>query len=149
MHLGDILNDRYHIFRKLGVGSQSTVWLACDSNTPTRRYVALKIFGALTGSSEVALNSILQPVSHPGKAHVEVALDSFIVKGINGEHFCKVLEPLGVCLRDVLDEAFEVRAGLNKPESWMGRVLEGDRWSGQTGTYRCSGENVQVFADGL
>jgi serine/threonine protein kinase len=134
VHLGDILNDRYHIFRKLGVGSQSTVWLAHDSNTSTRRYVALKIFGALTSSSEIALKSILQPVSHPGKAHVEVALDSFMVKGIHGEHFCKVLEPLGVCLRDVLEEAFLVRSGLNEPEGWLGRVLEGDKWSGQTGT---------------
>jgi serine/threonine protein kinase len=79
----------------------------------------------------------LKKTDHPGKQHVEVALDSFIVEGCNGRHFCKVLDPLGVCLRDVLDEAFEHRADLNEPENWLGLVLPGDKWSGKTAKRIC------------
>ncbi|KAG7101357.1 Serine/threonine-protein kinase SRPK like [Verticillium longisporum] len=41
VHLGDIMNERYEIIRKLGNGSYSTVWLALDSKH--NRFVVLKI----------------------------------------------------------------------------------------------------------
>ncbi len=31
VHLGDVLNGRYRVFRKLGAGSQATIWLARDT----------------------------------------------------------------------------------------------------------------------
>ncbi|KAK3391165.1 kinase-like domain-containing protein [Podospora didyma] len=149
VHLGDVLNGRYHVFRKLGVGSQATVWLARDmgdsSPTGKRRYVAIKMFGSKTSESEIRLDKALrseQQLAHPGKRHLELALDSFIVQGLNGDHFCKVLEPLGQSFKDVLDTAFERRSELNeqtgKPgEEWMGRVLPGDTWSGKAAKRAC------------
>lgn len=136
MHLGDVLNDRYQIFRKLGVGSQSTVWLARDSSAVQRHYVAVKVFGAKIGESETKPNFILRPISHTGEKHVQVALDTFMVEGPNGRHLCIVLEPLDLSLKYVLDDAFDHRAELNEPEGWLGRVLAGDQWSGKSGMYR-------------
>lgn len=31
VNIGDILNDRYKVLRKVGWGNFSTVWLACDT----------------------------------------------------------------------------------------------------------------------
>lgn len=79
----------------------------------------------------------MQPFKHPGTQHVELALDSFMIHGPNGHHFCKVLEPLGLSFRDVLETAFDKRAQLNEPESWLGRVLDGDSWSAQVAKQAC------------
>lgn len=72
---------------------------------------------------------MIKPLDHPGKNHVEQVLDSFTVKGPNGEHFCKALEPLGRSLNFILGVAFEARADLNEPEAWVGKAKEGDPWS--------------------
>jgi serine/threonine protein kinase len=95
------------------------------------------VFGAKTGETEFKLDKVLQPSSHPGYQHVEVTLDSFMIHGPNGHHFCKVLEPLGSSLYYVLEDAFETRSELNKPESWLGRVLAGDRWSARLAKQAC------------
>ncbi|KAK3689556.1 kinase-like domain-containing protein [Podospora appendiculata] len=141
VHLGDVLNARYHVFRKLGSGGQATVWLARDKSVPERRFVAIKVFGEKSSESEMRLEELLgrlsPALSHPGSQHVELALDSFMVHGPNGHHFCKVLEPLGPSLIDVLEDAFDERAKLNEPESWLGRVLEGDIWSGKAAKRAC------------
>jgi hypothetical protein len=63
---------------------------------------------------------------HAGTSHVELALDSFAVKGPNGRHFCKVVEPLGCSLRSILEVALDGRAKLNEPEPRLGRAVEGD-----------------------
>ncbi|KAJ4075453.1 hypothetical protein NW761_013279 [Fusarium oxysporum] len=34
VHLGDVIQERYHIMRKVGWGQYSTVWLAVDMNCP-------------------------------------------------------------------------------------------------------------------
>lgn len=60
-----------------------------------------------------------------------------MVHGPNGDHFCKVLEPLGNSFASVLENAFEDRADLNEPESWLGKVLEGDLWSAKLAKKSC------------
>ncbi|KAK3317789.1 kinase-like domain-containing protein [Cercophora scortea] len=141
VHLGDVLNERYHIFRKLGSGGQATVWLARDKSVQERRFVAVKVFSEKSSGNELRLKEVLgrlspQP-SHPGSKHVELALDSFVVHGPNGQHFCKVLEPLGPSLSGVLENAFDRRADLNEPEAWLGKVLEGDTWSAKVAKRAC------------
>ncbi|KAK4450275.1 kinase-like protein [Podospora aff. communis PSN243] len=138
VHLGDILNGRYSVFRKLGAGAQSTVWLARDTKNPeSRSYVAVKVFSADSSESEMRLADLLKRTDHPGRRHVELALDSFVVYGSNGRHFCKVLEPLGCSLAAVLEAAFEKRAKLNDPEDWRGVAVEGDTWSAEAAKHAC------------
>lgn len=73
----------------------------------------------------------------PGQQHVELAIDSFVVRGPNGRHFCKVVEPLGRSLYTVLDKAFEKRSELNEPEPWLQRVVKGDPWSVRSAKRAC------------
>ncbi|KAG6354949.1 hypothetical protein INS49_004030 [Diaporthe citri] len=137
VHLGDVLGGRYVVFRKLGTGSQSTIWLARDKHASDQRFVAIKVFGARTSETELKLAELLRPCDRTGKKHVEMALDSFVVHGPNGDHFCKVLEPLGPSLASVLEIAFERRARLNEPESWLGKASEGDLWSASFAKRAC------------
>ncbi|KAE9366610.1 kinase-like protein [Stipitochalara longipes BDJ] len=137
VHLGDVLDGRYQVFRKLGAGSQSTVWLARDKSSPERRLVAVKVFGAETSVTELELDRFLKPTLHQGKQHLELSLDSFLIHGPNGDHFCKVLEPLGDSLYSILDAAFERRGKLNQPEQWRQHVLDGDSWSAQLAKEAC------------
>ncbi|KAH8840013.1 hypothetical protein MCOR02_003407 [Pyricularia oryzae] len=145
VHLGDVIQDRYHIFRKLGTGSQCTVWLARDRGVEARRYVALKVFSAqYSNLDQISVEQILgsrhddHEESHPGKRHVELALDSFEMNGPNGQtHLVKVLEPLGPNLATVIEEATDRRAELNDSEGWVGKAAEGDGWSIQFAKRAC------------
>ncbi|MCJ1297668.1 hypothetical protein MMC08_000456 [Hypocenomyce scalaris] len=107
VHLGDIFNNRYRVFRKLGFGAFSTVWLSRDelSHARLNRYVALKI--GVSKSTEAdqelkILRSLDQAVNHPGKSHVQQLLDYFHHEGPNGRHSCLVLEPMGRNLNDYI-----------------------------------------------
>ena len=48
--------------------------------------------------------STVQPghVEHPGRAHLVNLLDTFVIKGPNGDHRCLVLELMGPNLPDML-----------------------------------------------
>ncbi|CAH0033133.1 unnamed protein product [Clonostachys rhizophaga] len=131
VHLGDVLDSRYHIFRKLGSGGQSTVWLARDSSKQERRYVTVKDFGADAGIHQDRVDQWLMrdQSPHSGAEFVESpSRGSFTVTGPNGSHSCKVLEPLGGSLSTILDEAYERRGELNecKPSQW--KAQKGDGW---------------------
>ncbi|VUC37590.1 unnamed protein product [Clonostachys rosea] len=154
VHLGDVLNDRYHVFRKLGSGSQSTVWLARNgrhfvsqnfsnfsdeyilhcypfSSKQERLYVAIKVFEADTSSHQERIDQYLlrDQTPHSGADLIEsLSLGSFTVTGPNGSHYCKVLEPLGGSLSTILDEAYDLRGSLNqgKPAQW--KAQQGDDW---------------------
>lgn len=52
---------------------------------------------------------------HPGKAYIDLPLDYFTVHGPNGDHLCVVHEPLANTLRELLDEAFDVRIDDGSP----------------------------------
>ncbi|KAL8404222.1 hypothetical protein RB594_009180 [Gaeumannomyces avenae] len=112
IHLGDVLQGRYHIFRKLGVGAQCTVWLARDKGVPERRYVALKVYSARETRTERRVECLLRGrldhggSDHPGRNYVEIASDAFIVWGPGGgdqEHLVKVVEPLGRNLGSMIE----------------------------------------------
>ncbi|KAH9512709.1 SRSF protein kinase 2 [Bulinus truncatus] len=98
--IGDLLNNRYHIVRKLGWGHFSTVWLSWDLNC--KRFVALKVVKSAQHYTETALDEIklLKCVreSDENDPHREKAvqlLDDFKISGVNGTHVCMVFEVLG------------------------------------------------------
>ncbi|KAF2494665.1 kinase-like protein [Lophium mytilinum] len=99
--LGEYYHEgRYKVIHKLGHGSYSTVWLACD--TVDRKNVALKILSADRPSRnrETEIMRLLtsektkdQGKKHPGSAYVLSILDEFFIEGPNGKHLC-VVTPL-------------------------------------------------------
>jgi hypothetical protein len=99
--------------------------------------VAIKIFGAQYSETQLNLSKILQDSTHPGSQHVEIALDSFTIHGRNGDHFCKVIEPVGQDLYAILETAFEKRCELNEPDDWRQRVLPVDPWRVEVARRAC------------
>ncbi|GLB43155.1 putative protein kinase domain containing protein [Lyophyllum shimeji] len=92
-------DNRFHIQAKLGVGTNSSVWLAKDSQLD--RYVALKI---LTGHAsqlnagkvlrELAVHKRLASLPADESKHCSRLITHFTLKGIeeDGEHLCLALE---------------------------------------------------------
>ncbi|KAJ3015928.1 hypothetical protein HKX48_004308 [Thoreauomyces humboldtii] len=114
VHLGDVLHDRYKVFRKLGYGSQSTVWLAKDQEADGNHYVAVKVH-----SAEDALPTA-QPRHH---ANVGFPLDHFVHESVNGSHLCTALEPLGRCLDSVLEQVRDIALGYERPSEELNKYV--------------------------
>ncbi|KAK7981173.1 alpha-L-fucosidase [Apiospora arundinis] len=125
VYLGDVLGDRYQVFRKLGTGSQCTVWLARDRNVSTRLFRVLKIYDPKSSEKMRTLVDSLKHISHPGEKHVEVPFDSFTIQGPKGTHLCTVVEPLGDPLSQFAEEAFDKRVELQGGQ----QAGPGDLWS--------------------
>ncbi|GLA15446.1 hypothetical protein AnigIFM62618_001986 [Aspergillus niger] len=104
--LGDVFNNgQYKVIRKLGEGSYSTVWLACDLRNGG--YVALKILVAQLPESTAELH-ILRHITGtaPTEAakHVTRLLGEFEHHGPNGVHKCLVFEPMGPSVNSMVEE---------------------------------------------
>ncbi|KAM6977767.1 SRSF protein kinase 1a [Aplochiton taeniatus] len=98
--IGDLLNGKYHVIRKLGWGHFSTVWLAWDIQV--KRFVAMKVVKSAEHYTETAVDEIklLRSVrntdpSDPNREMVVQLLDDFKISGVNGTHVCMVFEVLG------------------------------------------------------
>uniref|UniRef100_A0A671LLC2 non-specific serine/threonine protein kinase n=1 Tax=Sinocyclocheilus anshuiensis TaxID=1608454 RepID=A0A671LLC2_9TELE len=98
--IGDLLNGKYHVIRKLGWGHFSTVWLAWDIHG--KRFVAMKVVKSAEHYTETALDEIklLRSVRNtdpddPNREMVVQLLDDFKISGVNGTHVCMVFEVLG------------------------------------------------------
>lgn len=105
IHIGDVLNQRYHVMHKLGFGSYSTIWLAKDMRR-NDSYTALKIKTADSSldsketatwrqlsvgpSSEGQPKAALRDIS---KAPILPIWNEFKVDGPNGAHQCIVTAP--------------------------------------------------------
>nr|AFO69294.1 serine protein kinase [Epichloe gansuensis] len=100
--LGDLFNNgQYKVIRKLGEGSYSTVWLACDE------YVALKILIAEASgqANEVRiLRHIAGAAPAEGQRHITQLLGEFEHRGPNGTHKCLVFEPMGPSVNTMVEE---------------------------------------------
>ncbi|KAI0043823.1 kinase-like protein [Auriscalpium vulgare] len=96
--IGDVLDSRYVIKRKLGWGNHSTVWLAEQQNSP--RFSALKILtSGATDTDELHELEYLQEIrdknaTHPGHAHNVQLLDHFYHEDNGARHLCLVTEPM-------------------------------------------------------
>ncbi|KAK6716980.1 hypothetical protein SNK05_000181 [Fusarium graminearum] len=76
VNIGEVFADRYQVVGKLGYGAGSTVWLANDLRK--KSYVSLK----------------QRASSHPGRSAVRTLLDSFQIKGPDGDHVVLAHPPL-------------------------------------------------------
>jgi len=94
VHLGDVLQDRYRIIRKLGYGSFSTTWLAVDLRSDC--LVALKITVASLDKEVTNQTMAIHKTLPQTEPQPIVSLrDVFELTGPNGRHACFVLEPMG------------------------------------------------------
>uniref|UniRef100_A0A0B7B2N2 non-specific serine/threonine protein kinase n=1 Tax=Arion vulgaris TaxID=1028688 RepID=A0A0B7B2N2_9EUPU len=128
--IGDLLNSRYHIVRKLGWGHFSTVWLSWDLNC--KRFVALKVVKSAQHYTETALDEIklLKCVreSDENDPHREKAvqlLDDFKISGVNGTHVCMVFEVLGNNLLKLIIRSNYQGVPLHNVKLIIKQVLEG------------------------
>lgn len=103
IHLGDILNNRYRVVRKIGWGHFSTVWLCRDIEE--EKYVALKVVKSAqhyteTAADEIRLLEVIRDADPFDKNHEKIVklLNHFTVRGVNGVHTCLVFEALGCSL---------------------------------------------------
>ncbi|CAL1712536.1 unnamed protein product [Somion occarium] len=97
---GDVLGS-YRIFRKLGWGGYSTVWLAESQGLSNPDLSALKLMTSVATKEQERLCELefLQRIRdqssvHPGYAHVLQMKDNFYHQGPHGQHLCIVTEPL-------------------------------------------------------
>lgn len=103
VHLGDILNSRYRVVRKVGWGHFSTVWLCRDLEE--EKYVALKVVKSAqhyteTAADEIRLLEVIRDADPFDGNHERVVklLNHFTIRGVNGIHTCLVFEALGCSL---------------------------------------------------
>ncbi|KAI8650944.1 Protein kinase domain-containing protein [Fusarium keratoplasticum] len=103
VRLGEVFNGRFQTVAKLGYGSSSTIWLACDLED--NQYIALKVY--IHNSVEHRelpfyehLNKLL-PSKHVGAENVRKLLDSFQVSGPHGNHIALALQVSQMSLRDM------------------------------------------------
>ncbi len=95
MILGNVLQDRYRIIRKLGYGSFSIAWLAVDLSLNC--FAALKVTVASSGKGGTVDRSpaVYKSLPQTASLHVVGFRDSFEVLGPNGRHTCLVMYPMG------------------------------------------------------
>ncbi|XP_055883878.1 SRSF protein kinase 3-like isoform X2 [Biomphalaria glabrata] len=128
--IGDLLNNRYHIVRKLGWGHFSTVWLSWD--LVCKRFVALKVVKSAQHYTETALDEIklLKCVreadeTDPHREKAVQLLDDFKISGVNGTHVCMVFEVLGNNLLKLIIRSNYQGIPLHNVKLIIKQVLEG------------------------
>ncbi|KAI0244392.1 U4/U6 small nuclear ribonucleoprotein prp4 [Massospora cicadina] len=100
--LGEVLNDRYHVFSVLGKGVFSSVVKAKDLSD-SEKVVAIKIIRCnetmhRLGLKEVDILKKLRDTDPKNKRHVVRFENHFVYRG----HLCMVFESLSMNLREVL-----------------------------------------------
>ncbi|EZF89429.1 CMGC/SRPK protein kinase [Trichophyton rubrum MR1448] len=109
VNIGDEFQEgRYVIAHKLGFGRSATTWLAEDKET--KKLVALKISTAesveRTHEEQILLRLARCRSVLPGKAIVQILLDSFTFSGPNGTHRCLVTDAARVSIHVTKDMAY-------------------------------------------
>ncbi|KAG9233862.1 hypothetical protein BJ875DRAFT_351264, partial [Amylocarpus encephaloides] len=77
VNLGDLLNNRYKIVVKVGLGTTSTVWLAQD----TQRYVLARLDAHLSviSSTQVSLRLRLMSIEAHAHSIIDLKLDNILL----------------------------------------------------------------------
>lgn len=127
--IGDVFVNRYHVFKKLGWGHFSTVWLCYD--TQMDRYCAVKVSKSAqvykeTGIDEIMLFSQMSlHDQHKYRSHVVGFYDFFEITGPHGRHICLVLEVLGDNLLKVIERCFYKGMPISNIKQIAQQVLTG------------------------
>jgi serine/threonine-protein kinase SRPK3 len=103
--LGDIINERYTVIRRLGSGAFATVWEVHDYHRPGQSF-AMKFTQAnytRMATDEIAM---LPRMKHPNVIYLD---DHFTIEGPMGTHVVLVYPFLG---RDVRPEASDSKSGI-------------------------------------
>ncbi|EIW53781.1 kinase-like protein [Trametes versicolor FP-101664 SS1] len=116
MRLGQKLRQgKYEIVRKLGYGTNSSVWLAKETTPDGHRYIVLKIMSVYTTQVEIRQLSHEAAVArsmvtfqksdqaHPGYRHCAIIGRTFFENSAHGEHLCSLYAPYGTTLDDLLE----------------------------------------------
>jgi serine/threonine-protein kinase SRPK3 len=95
--IGDLLQDRYKVVRKLSWDQLSTLWLCKDLEQ--QKFVTLKVVKSAAEHTEAALHEIqlLKCVREsdeldPFRERCLQLLDDFKITGVNGTHVCMVFD---------------------------------------------------------
>ncbi|KAF5673688.1 CMGC SRPK kinase [Fusarium circinatum] len=118
VHLGDVIQERYHIIRKVGWGQYSTVWLVVDMKM--NRYVSLKITLATQTDDTSKEVSIYRSHLQDESPFLVLLHDTIRIKGSNGEHDGLVFETMGPNLTTLLKIRPEFQIG----EPWERRFTK-------------------------
>ncbi|KAF5649672.1 CMGC SRPK kinase [Fusarium sp. NRRL 52700] len=118
IHLGNVIQERYRIIRKVGWGQFSTVWLAMDMQI--NRYVSLKITLASQKDDTSKEVSIYRSHIKDESPVLVVLHDTIKIQGPNGEHNGLVFETMGPNLTTLLKIRPEFQIG----EPWERRFTK-------------------------
>ncbi|KAI1842580.1 hypothetical protein JX266_011193 [Neoarthrinium moseri] len=97
--IGDILNDRYQVFNKLGDGGYGIVWLCFDQKTDLWR--AVKILRADQSNPESQELKFWNEFAAEDQPAFAPPIEYFWVDGPNGRHLCFVFVLSGPHLQQV------------------------------------------------
>lgn len=93
VYAGEVYDQRYRVYRKLGFGMSATVWLVKD--IATDHFYAMKVLSAdCSGSTlqeiDILLHLLKADPTHPGHLHTSPLIDHFEHTGPNGTHKCLI-----------------------------------------------------------
>uniref|UniRef100_A0A1A9X1N0 non-specific serine/threonine protein kinase n=1 Tax=Glossina brevipalpis TaxID=37001 RepID=A0A1A9X1N0_9MUSC len=128
--IGDIIQDRFRVVRKVGWGNFSTVWLCRDLKE--EEYVVLKVVKSAPNYTEIAGDEIrlLETIrdadpSDEKRERVVRLLNQFTERGVNGEHTCLVFEALGCSLYKLIVKNKYQGLVVDQVRNIIKQVLEG------------------------
>lgn len=90
--IGTVLNDNYIIFKKLGSGSFSTVWLAFSQKL--NKCVAIKILNHEDNDSGLKELNIMKKINKNKKKYFVKFIDNFMIGNDDVEQLCIVMDLL-------------------------------------------------------
>ncbi|KAJ3578994.1 hypothetical protein NPX13_g1578 [Xylaria arbuscula] len=125
VNLGDVLNGRYEVVHKLGIGGFSLVWLCQD--TKTNKWRAIKILDSWrsSNSKEEKIYQHLRQVSSLEEledSHLAVPLEEFWIDGPNGRHYCVVLPFLGPTAQHWRDDFIKLETALENRTQYTNKT---------------------------
>ncbi|XP_050530551.1 SRSF protein kinase 2-like isoform X2 [Daktulosphaira vitifoliae] len=137
VRIGSVINERYHIVKKLGWGHFSIVWLAWD--VVSHSFLALKVVKSAVDYTESALDEIrmLKCIHRLGDKDINrmrlvELFDNFRLDGLRGPHVVMVFEALGPNLLKLIKKTNYQGIPLYLVKHIIRQVLQGLKYLHET-----------------